>query len=167
MTTQKTSKKNTVIMASIIVALLAVIGVMAYLLLKPEKEPEPIPRVITEDNKDDVVKQLQEKVEEGMFEMTMTTTWTFENSSTPSTDSLVGNADSNREAFYFTVARKDTGEVVYTSPEIPVGSQITEVKLEKDVPAGSYPATLQYHFINESGGESGSIGVAITLNILN
>lgn len=167
MTTQKTSKKNTIIMTSVIVVLLGVIGVMAYLLLRPEKEPEPVPRVVTEKNKDEVMEQLEEEVEDGMFEMSMTTNWTFENSSVPSTDAIVENASGNRYNFYFVVTLKDTQEVVFTSEEIPVGSRITEIKLEKDVPAGTYPASLQYHLLNESGGERSSIGVGITLNILN
>lgn len=167
MTTQKTSKKNTVIMVSIIVALLAVIGVMAYLLLKPEKKEEPIPSIVTDDNKDTIMEQLADKVADGMFEVNMTTDWTFDNSSVPSSDAVVGNAASNNYAFYFTVTLDDTGELVYTSAQLPVGSRLTEIQLEKEVPAGTYPATLKYHLLNESGGEQSSIGVDITLNILN
>lgn len=166
MTTQKTSKKNTIIMVSIIVVLLAVIGVMAYLLLYKPKE-EPLPNVVTEKNKNEIMEQLQKKVEDGTFEMAMTTYWTFENSSAVSTDAVVENAASNRYSFYFTVTLKDTEEVVYTSETIPVGSQLTAIKLEKDVPAGTHPASLQYHLLNESGGEHSSVGVAITLNVLN
>lgn len=165
MATQKTSKKKTIIMVSIIVILLAIIGFMAYLLLKPKEKP--LPNVVTEKNKDTIMEELQERVADGMFEMNLVTEWTFDNSSVPSKDAFVANSSGNRYTFYFTVTLKETGELVYTSPQVPVGSRLSEIQLEKEVPAGTYPATLDYHLLNESGGEQSSVGVGITLNILN
>lgn len=170
----KKSNKKTLLIVLAFVVLLSVIGALVYLLLV-KKEPE-VPAaagrnasvtVVTEDNAGLVFEDLQKKVADGMFRMRMTTDWAFETGSSASSNAYVANAETNTKTIYFVVTLDETGEVLFTSPDIPVGSKVEKFKLDKELPVGSHTATLQYHLLDNEGNEVSSVGVAITLNIQN
>lgn len=115
------------------------------------------------ENMDNIVLEMEDKVEEGMFECEMTTTWTFDSSDTISPNAYVANAETNRHTFYFDVYLDGTDEIIYSSPLLPVGSELQNIKLEKELPAGEYGATVVYTLVNEEYKEVSTVGFKIKL----
>lgn len=121
---------------------------------------------VDRENADDIGTEMAEKVEEGMFECSMTTTWTFDSSDAESPNSYVANVDGNRHTVYFDVYLDGTEEAVYSSPLLPVGTEIRNIKLEKELSAGEYGATVVYTLVNEEYEEVSTVGFRIKICIV-
>lgn len=120
---------------------------------------------VDESNADAIMSELSEKVEEGMFECMMSTTWTFEDAASASPNSYVANVESNRYAIIFDVYEEQTNELLYSSPILPVGSEIRGIKLDKELSAGDYNAVVMYTLVNENYEEVSTAGFRITISV--
>lgn len=124
--------------------------------------------VFTLDNRDQILSDLSDKkVSDGLFEISMNMKWHFENASTPSENSYVGNVTTNSNKVYFVVTLDSTGQTVYESPFIPVGYALKNIALQEELSAGTYPCTLTYHLVDEDENEVSELAVAVTLEIAN
>jgi hypothetical protein len=161
-----TTQKTILILGAIIIICAAI--VMIFVLTR-DSEPEPVgTRVIDENNLAEITAEIEEKVAKGMFETHMTTTWVFPDGESPASDAVMGNSPNNNYPFWFELILPGTGEVIYTSSLLPLGSQIEEILLEKDLDAGTYSANLQIHMIEEDGSEvESNMGFNITLIVEN
>lgn len=150
-TAQESSKKKKRIIIIIVALLLvAAIAFTLWWFLRPQ--PLGIP-VVDENNLADIERELEDKVAKGMFETHMTTQWTFPDGKSPALDAVMGNAPTNNYPFWFTVALASTGEEVYSSSLLPIGTELEEITLDKDLDAGNYAAVLTIHMVDENGEE--------------
>lgn len=120
---------------------------------------------VDESNADNIMSELSDKVEEGMFECMMSTSWTFEDGASSSPNSYVANVESNRHAIFFDVYIDPTEELIYSSPILPVGSEIRGIKLDKELSAGDYDAIVMYTLVNEDYEEVSTVGFRITITV--
>ncbi len=120
---------------------------------------------VDQENADDIMADMSDKVAEGMFECKMTTTWTFENAGAESPNAYVANVESNRNTIFFDVYDNATNELLYSSPMLPVGTEITGIKLEKELHAGDHDATVMYTLVDENYQEVSKAGFNITITI--
>jgi hypothetical protein len=113
--------------------------------------------------------EMRNEVAEGMFECNMSMTWTFADGSAKSNDAYVANSTNNKYPIYFDVILKDTDEKIYSSPVIPVGSELMNFALEKDLDPGTYEATVMYTLIRDeqSQEEISSAGFVIKIIVNN
>ena len=66
------------------------------------------------------------------------------------------------------IVRNDTGEQIYESGAIAVGSKIERTKLDVTLPAGTYECTAYFHNLNPETGEIiGTAGAIINITIKN
>ena len=64
--------------------------------------------------------------------------------------------------------RNDTGETIYASNAIPVGSKIERAALDVELPAGTYECTAMFHNLDPATGDIlGTAGAIITITIQN
>ena len=134
----------------------------------PDASPSVLDRgFVDESNMDTIMSELSEKVEEGMFECMMSTYWSFEDATSASPNSYVANVESNRHALYFDVYEDQTEELLYSSPILPVGSEIRGIKLDKELSAGDYDAVVMYTLVNEAYEEVSTVGFRITISVKN
>ncbi len=149
-----------------VVLILVAVGI--FLIMSGEEKVQSN-LVITPDNVEDVIEQLKEedKTPVGSYEVTMTMNWTFDNGTAISKDASIKNVINNNNTVYVTITHPDTGEEIYKSPYIPVGSTLNNIKLDKDLAAGKYKATLTYHLMDESYNEVSTTALYVTINIKN
>jgi hypothetical protein len=159
--------KHIILILGILVVVCA--AVVAAIVLTREAPPAQTgARVIDESNIEEITAEIEEKVAKGMFETHMTTIWTFPDGASPSSDAVMGNSPNNNYPFWFELSLYSTGEVVYSSSLLPVGSQIAEIVLEKDLDAGTYDTLLTIHMVEEDGAEvESNMGFNITLIVEN
>lgn len=116
-------------------------------------ETEKRPVLITEDNMEQMVEQILNQNElEGVplsYQVTMNSTWEFEDGQSASKNAYVANSQNNETAIYFDVVRNDTQETIYQSPVIPRGMDLDDIVLDVDLDAGNYECTLIYHLIDD------------------
>ena len=113
-----------------------------------------------------IVSSLNDKVEKGMINISMNTAQVFSDGASAG-NLLIVNEEINNYPQVVTITRNDTGETIYTSGAIPVGSKIEQAKLDADLPAGTYECTAIFHNIDPETGENlGSAGAVITINVL-
>ncbi len=105
--------------------------------------------IVDEESSINVYEQMKQEVEDGMFECMMTFDWTFENGESESKDAYVANSSNNRKPFYFDVYLKETDELIYSSPVLPVGTELTNIKLDKSLAAGKYKASCRYSVLKD------------------
>jgi hypothetical protein len=158
--------------AVVIVGLVAVIAVMGILLLnRPEpvaQEEEELPpqrsMLVTEDNLDEVISELETPPANvpKYFTANMNSTWNFPDGRT-SVDAYVGNYYDNETPIYFDVSLTDTGETIYESPVIPIGSQLDGITLNRNLDDGVYSGDLVYHLIDENQRTLTTVTMAVTL----
>lgn len=180
-------KNNKAIIIIIILLLIIVIGlvaVIAFLLgrkgsdtpendaasSEPTRQVQESSRIVLDqESAQDAVDQMRQEVAEGMFECQMSMTWNFPDGKSESPDAYVANSGMNTHPFYFDVYFDDTGEVIYSSPVIPVGSTISNIKLDKELPAGKYEAICLYNLLSDEETQqvTSSAEFVIQINVQN
>ena len=119
-----------------------------------------------EADTDKIVDALNEKVEQGMINISMNTTPTFQNGSSAGNLMIVNEAV-NRYPQVVEITRNDTNEVIYKSGAIPVGSKIENAKLSADLDAGTYECTAMFYNVDdETGAYLGCAGAIIKVTVL-
>ena len=165
-------KKEVIILAIAAVVIVALLGVIIFLLLKKDAAPEQDvlsdrSTLVTKDNLEEVRQDLNTPVEDGYYETRMSVDWTFENGTAASTDFFVENVTENTRTVYFDVTIPSTGEEVYSSPYMPVGSKLDSITLTKDLDAGDYSGVVTYHLVDDKNAEISTVSVGVTLHVLN
>lgn len=162
-----TTKHIILILGSLVIVCAAV--VITILLLRQPMSQEAIPSgvpIVNKNNLASIEDSIDEKVADGMFETHMNTTWEFPDGKSASSNAVMGNSASNRYPFWFTVTLDDTKEVVYTSSLLPLGTQLEEIKLNKELKKGAYSAAITIHMVDEKGVEvESNMGFNITLKV--
>lgn len=116
---------------------------------------------------DEIVSELNDKVEEGYINISMNTSPVFEDGTSEGSLMIV-NETINNYPQKVVITRNDTGEVIYESAGIPVGSKIEAAKLGVDLPKGTYECTAMFHNLDPETGDSlGCAGAAITITVKN
>ena len=119
-----------------------------------------------EADTDKIVDALNEKVEQGMINISMNTTPTFQNGSSAG-NLMIVNESVNNYPQVVEIHRNDTGEVIYKSGAIPVGSKLETAKLSADLDAGTYECTALFYNVDPDSGEYlGCAGAVITVTVL-
>jgi len=119
-----------------------------------------------EADTDKIVENLNEKVEEGMINISMNTSPNFANG-TSAGNLMIVNESINRYPQIVEITRNDTNEVVYKSGAIPVGSKIETAKLSVDLDAGTYECTAMFYNVDpNTGNYLGCAGAIINITVL-
>ena len=114
---------------------------------------------------EEIEARLNEKVAEGMINISMNTAPYFENG-TSEGNVMIVNESINNYPQQVEFIRNDTGEQIYQSKAIPVGSKIERAALDVELPAGSYECTAMFHNLDPVSGEIiGTAGAIITITI--
>ena len=116
---------------------------------------------------EEIAEKLNEKVAEGMINISMNTAPYFENGTAEGNLMLV-NESINNYPQKVQIVRNDTGEQIYESGAIAVGSKIERAKLDVVLPAGTYECTAYFHNLDPETGEIiGTAGAIINITIKN
>ena len=116
---------------------------------------------------EEIAEKLNEKVAEGMINISMNTAPYFENGKAEGNVMIV-NESINNYPQQVEFIRNDTGEQIYESDAIAVGNKIERAKLDVLLPAGTYECTAYFHNLDpESGAIIGTAGAIITITIKN
>ena len=158
-------------------AIVVVIAIIILLLLRSsggpidgpgglELDPSATEGGWDEADLDAIRDSLNEKVEEGMINISMNTSPVFSDGESEGSLMIV-NEDINRYPISVEITRNDNGEVIYTSKAVPVGSKIEADTLDVDLPAGTYECTAMFFNLDpDTGDKLGSAGVVIELTVL-
>lgn len=167
--TSKKSKSTIIILLIVLFVVITTLASVVYFINKKEDNPSSVTNgrgtIVTLDNKDEILADLNNKVSDGFYEIMMNVEWSFKNASTPSEDAYVANPTTNSNTVYFDVVVDSTGQTVYESPMIPVGYALQDIALKSDLAAGTYPCTLTYHLVDENSKDISTLAVGVTLNI--
>ena len=110
---------------------------------------------------------LNNKVAEGMINISMNTAPYFEDGTAEGNLMLV-NESINLYPQKVQIVRNDTGEQIYESGAIAIGSKIERARLDVDLPAGTYECTAYFHNLNPDTGDIiGTAGAIITITVKN
>ena len=168
--------------------ILAVVGLAAALTLgiftavrmlrkPPASKDDPKTGIVYDDaaieggwdnlSPEEIAEKLNEKVAEGMINISMNTAPYFEDS-TAEGNLMIVNESINTYPQKGQIVRNDTGEQIYQSKAIPIGSKIERAKLDVDLPAGTYECTAYFHNLDPVSGEIiGTAGAIINITIKN
>ena len=116
---------------------------------------------------EEIAEKLNEKVAEGMINISMNTAPYFEDGKAEG-NVIIVNESINNYPQQVEFIRNDTGEQIYQSKAIPVGSKIERAALDVELPAGTYECTAMFHNLDpETGDIIGTAGAIITITIKN
>lgn len=173
----KSSKVIIVIAIAAIVVIAALVAVIMMLIGKLNSNQPPQntratvttadATIATDDNLEELLAKANEPSEDAFYVCEMNVDWYFKDGTEPSYNANVVNAVENTRTVYFDLALEESMDVLYSSPYIPVGQGVSEVALNTDLEAGTYPAVVVYHMVDDDGNEVGGVTVAVTLHIEN
>ena len=116
---------------------------------------------------EEIEARLNEKVAEGMINISANTAPIFEDGASEGNLMLV-NESINNYPQMVQIVRNDTGEQIYESGAIAVGSKIERAKLDVVLPTGTYECTAYFHNLDPETGEIiGTAGAIINITIKN
>ena len=116
---------------------------------------------------EEIAEKLNEKVAKGMINISMNTAPYFEDGKAEGNVMIV-NESINNYPQQVEFIRNDTGEQIYQSNAIPVGSKIERAKLDVGLPTGTYECTAYFHNLDPESGEIiGTAGAIITITVKN
>ena len=119
-----------------------------------------------EADTDKIVDSLNEKVEQGMINISMNTSPIFQNG-TSTGNLMIVNEGINNYPQVVEIVRNDTNESIYKSGAIAVGSKIESAKLDIDLDAGTYDCTAMFYNVDpDTGDYLGCAGAIITVTVL-
>ena len=109
---------------------------------------------------------IDRKASEARFTTDMNMIWTFPSGNAVSNNAQIGNSASNIYECYFEVYLDDEEQtLLYSSPVLPVGKRLEELKLEQVLPDGTYDAICTYHILDDEDPEKelGTVSFAVSL----
>lgn len=169
---QKNTKKGGFVIGAVAAVIIAVlIGIIIFLLLSQKTEPEEERRnvVITPENVESVLAEIDEKqdtVTPGYYTATMNTTWHFSTGNDASYDAVVENVETNTNDVYFDIVLENDEEtVLYKSPVIPRGSRLEDIALDEPLEAGRHNCVVIYHLIDEQQNTLSTLRIALEIII--
>lgn len=119
-----------------------------------------------EADTDEIIAGLNEKVEEGMINISMNTSPVFADG-TSAGSLMIVNEEVNNYPQVVEISRDDTGELIYKSGAIPVGSKIESAKLSVDLDPGTYKCTALFYNVDpDTGDYLGCAGAVVTVTVL-
>lgn len=159
----KKGNGSKVLIIILLVLVLVALGVIIYLLTKkPAEEPkESRGVVLTEENASDVL--TNEPVQDGYYQTAQTIDWHFKGKT--SEDAYVANDVANSRTVYFDLMLEDTKEILYSSPYIPVGSEMKGLTLDKELDPGTYSVVMVYHLVDDDENEVSSLNVGLNIYV--
>lgn len=162
---KKKLNKNKVVIGLIILLLVIIIGlgIAVYMLLHKPEEPKP-DRTVSEGLVVDG--DVNEKASNARFTTDMNMIWTFPSGSAVSNNAVIGNSASNEYECYFEVYLDDEEQtLLYSSPVLPVGKRLDELKLDRVLPDGTYDAVCTYHILDDEDPdmELGTVSFSVSL----
>lgn len=162
---------KTVSIVILVVIILVMASIIVYLLMsrKPiEKEQERRNVVLTPDNVEEMIQQMDEEeyVAPGYYTVTMNFEWHFATGDAVSENAYVENALENTNAVYLDLFLAENEEnAIYKSPVIPVGSSLQEIKLDTPLSAGTYDCVGVYHLVDDDQNTISTLRVTVTVII--
>ena len=121
---------------------------------------------LTGKSKEEIVAALNEKVAEGMINISMNTNPIFETGTSLGT-LMITNSASNRYPQLIEIFTKDDSTLVY-SGAVDIGNKVEKSKLLVDLPKGEYECIAYFSAINpETGEKLGTAGANIKITVLN
>lgn len=138
--------------------------------------PIPIPGINWDENqslgdltgksKEEILAALNEKVQEGMINISMNTNPIFETGTSMGT-LMITNSASNRYPQLIEIYTKDDNTLVY-SGAVDIGNKVEQSTLLVDLPKGDYECVAYFSAINpETGEKLGTAGANIKITVLN
>lgn len=119
-----------------------------------------------EADTDEIIAGLNEKVEAGMINISMNTSPIFADGTSKGSLMIV-NEEVNNYPQVVEISRDDTGELIYKSGAIPVGSKIESAKLSVDLDPGTYKCTALFYNVDPDIGDYlGCAGAVVTVTVL-
>lgn len=172
--TGKANRNMVIVCIAAVIIIAVLIGIIIILMLSKNKteidEPaEKRPVVVLPENAEEVAEQILQQEDIGdvplQYQVTMNSTWEFEDGQSESDNAYVANSKDNETAVYFDVVRNDTQETIYQSPVIPVGQDISNIRLDQDLDAGEYECTLTYHLIDDEQNTLTTVNMWVLIQI--
>lgn len=121
---------------------------------------------LTGKSKEEIVAALNDKVAEGMINISMNTNPIFETGTSMGT-LMITNSASNRYPQLIEIYTKDDNTLVY-SGAVDIGNKVEKSKLLVDLPKGEYECVAYFSAINPDTGEKlGTAGANIKITVLN
>ena len=118
-------------------------------------------------SQEEIEASLNAKVQEGMINISMNTSPVFADGKAQG-NLMIVNETVNRYPQRVVITLADTGEIIYASGAIPVGSKIEADTLDVALHAGTYPCIAMFHSLDpDTGAILGSAGANINITILN
>lgn len=113
-----------------------------------------------------VLEDLNKKVAAGMINISMNTAPIFDDGKAAG-NLMIVNESINRYPQVVEITRNDTGEIIYTSGVIPIGSKIEAARLDVALPAGAYECTAMFYNVDPGNGTRlGCAGASIQVIVL-
>jgi uncharacterized membrane protein len=171
----KGGKKGLII--GVIVAVVVIIALLTTIIILLVKKDEPVQTVKTEEKRNAVVTQerAEEMAEEmineeyippGYYSTKMSTTWHFATGDSVSEDAYVANDKANSNDVFFDVfLEEDESDPIMTSPVIPRGSELKDIKLDKPLKAGTHGCVMVYHLVDDQQNTVSTLRVGFTIII--
>lgn len=165
------NKKTKIIIVCVCLFALLAVGAMVamFIMMNNKEDKSQATYTMDEGNYQQIMDDMSAQVKEGYFETYMTTEWTFPDGSSDASDAMLGNSPNNTKPIRCELLLDETGEVLFETGVLPVGTLVSSIRLSKDLNAGTYDATCMIYLMNEK--EDGtfedysSAGFRITLTI--
>lgn len=168
---QKKGNTGRVLLLVCAVVIIVLLAAVVFLLMRgnggaaAEDEAPKRNVVVNEENAEEVAEEIlnQKVVAPGTYQVTMNSTWNFQNGASSSDNAYVENSTANTNPVYFDLQLTETEEVIYESPVIPVGSHLDDIRLDTDLDAGTYDCVLTYHLVDEEQNTLSTLRMAVTV----
>lgn len=120
---------------------------------------------LVQKSDEEIQKELNEKVAQGMINISMNTSPVFEDGKAKG-NLLIVNSEVNNYPQIVYIVRNDNNQEIYRSGGIPVGSKIEYAALDVDLPAGTYECTAYFNNADpDTGAIFGTAGAEITITV--
>lgn len=164
---KKDSNKTMMIIMGAVIAVMAGVIVVLAMRKPAEEEREPMRNVVvTPDNLDEVIEQINERdfTMPGYYTVNMATEWHFPKGDDVSYDARVDNLAENTNNVYFDVfLASDETTPIYQSPVIPIGGFLELIALDVLLEMGTYDCVMVYHLVDDAQETISTLRVAFTI----
>lgn len=177
---EKGSKRVIIILIAVIILLLLLFGAFVIWMMGDTGEDgtwTPPTFDLTEDENaeegereklspEEIQEQLNQMVLDGMVTISMNPAPTFETGDAEG-NLLIYNNETNLNPQVVEIYRDDTGELIYRSGLIAIGSRVDYAKLDVDLAEGMYPCTAHFYAVDgESGAVKGEACASIVVAVI-